>query len=132
MYADFYRDTAKGIEEEMKGKNIYTAGHWGWQWYSKKNGMKLYNTDSLSIKDSDYLVYPADVSHQEFNSRLKMEVVKRIWKEPSYFTFFSVSTFASMYNSFMDKTPWCFSKNPTDTLIVTQVRWLPDSTGKGN
>ncbi|HEY4788108.1 MAG TPA: glycosyltransferase family 39 protein, partial [Bacteroidales bacterium] len=38
-YADYYRQMASEIHLP-EGKNIWTAGHWGWQWYSVKNGMK--------------------------------------------------------------------------------------------
>ena len=119
-YADYYRRMVT-TPELPKGHTVWTSGHWGWQWYSKKIGMKQYNMRKSIVKNGDYLIYPAGISQQKTNKNLKLTVLNKKWERADILTFFSVNDFASLYNSTMDKPAWRLSKSPIDTIIISRI-----------
>jgi hypothetical protein len=119
-YADYYRKMASQIELP-ENKVIWAAGHWGWQWYATQQGMKQYGTKNSAIKAGDYLIYPGDISIQEFNDSLKFTVIDKKWEEGNFLTFLSVHQYASMYISNMENPPWSFSKMPMDTIYICRI-----------
>lgn len=120
-YADFYRETARTIKINTK-QNIWSVGHWGWQWYSEKAGMKIYAKDDIeAINIGDYFVFPKDVHKQEINESIKIQIVNKLSSPPSFFTFFSVHHFASMYKSEYNRPPWRLSDRTIDTIIIAKV-----------
>jgi hypothetical protein len=123
VYADYYRKMAANIELP-KEKDVWSAGHWGWQWYSKANGMKQYHTNQSPVKDEDYLVSPGDISCTKINDNINLTVVDKIWLEANLLTFFSGNNFASLYSSHFNKPPWTLSKSPIDTIFVYSIEVL--------
>lgn len=119
-YADYYREQASSIV--ITGtENIWTVGHWGWQWYSKQNGMRQYNTNQSIVSEGDYFVYPVDISRQDINQNIELIVIDKKWQEADIFTLFSGKDFASLYNSGVSKPPWNLSMKPIDTIYICKV-----------
>lgn len=87
-YSDYYRKMASAIDLP-KDRNTWTAGHWGWQWYSEKNGMKQYNTHQSNVIEGDYFVYPGNISSQKINKNIHLTVLYRKMGKSkcSYFLF---------------------------------------------
>jgi 4-amino-4-deoxy-L-arabinose transferase-like glycosyltransferase len=119
-FADYYRQMSQS-SDIPKGKNVWTIGHWGWQWYSKKQGMKEYNNNSSVVKKGDYFVFSGDVDKQKINDNLKLSVINKIWKESDLLTFFSGKSFGSMYWNTDFRPAWNFSQKPVDTIFVCLV-----------
>lgn len=130
-YADYYRQFASSIDIKTD-KNVWTVGHWGWQWYSKRNGLLQYDKNLSEPRDGDYLIYPGDIPRQEINENLNLIIIDKIWDEASCLTFFSGCNFASMYNSAVDRVPWTLSKMPIDTIFICRIEYqLQDTTYSG-
>ncbi len=123
LYADFYRSSiTKVITPAIKGKRMWSAGHWGWQWYSEKAGMKIYNKENENlIKEGDIIVFPNDISIQEINPNIKLKTLYKVEDSPSILTFLSVKNYASMYNSSLSKPAWSLSKKPIDVISICEV-----------
>ncbi len=119
-YAGYYRKMAAEIKLP-EGKTVWTAGHWGWQWYSNENGMLQYATDQSPVKPGDYFVYPGNISKQETGTNLKLSLVEKKWKEAGLLTFFSGNNMASMYSNSVRIAPWTFSRSPVDTIFIFRV-----------
>ncbi len=119
-YADYYREMASKIELP-NDKKVWTAGHWGWQWYSKQKGMIEYSTHQSELNVGDLIVYPGRVSIQEFNKNIKLSIIEKVWDEPTLLTFVSGNNRASMYSSYLNKVPWTLSKIPIDTIFICEV-----------
>jgi hypothetical protein len=121
VYADFYRKAAK----EIKASEDYTtwsSGHWGWQWYAEKNGMKTYSSEDVGyIKIGDIIAYPKDIHRQEINEDLMLKTIEIKTKESNILTFFSGKSFASMYNINTARPAWTLSKTPIDTIIISRI-----------
>lgn len=130
VYADYYRKMAAAINLP-KDRNIWTVGHWGWQWYSQKNGMLQYDMNQSKVRDGDYLVYPGNISNQNLGSDISYLIgVDKKWKAASVFTFFSGNNYASLYYS-DNKAPWTLSNRPIDTIFICKIGILKnDNSGK--
>jgi len=127
VYADYYREMAAVKDYPVKGK-VWTAGHWGWQWYAVQNGMTEYSTNDTTVKIGDYMVYPADVSRPDFSPGLRLKVIDKRWKEATLLTFISGNNFASLYNSSLNVPPWTLSTKPIDTIYVCKVVGINKAT----
>lgn len=122
-YSNFYRKVTNQVSLP-KGSNVWIVGHWGLQWYSQNiagGNAKQYGTDSSHVKNGDYIIQSGDGSKQKINPKIKMKNVKKLWIEPNFGTFFSVSQFASMYVSSYSNAPWNLNKSPVDTIFVSKV-----------
>lgn len=117
-YADYYRNITTKLPHAKNGTTWY-AGHWGWQWYAEKNGMKEYTIQEKGLKNGDYLVYPGDISIQSIN-KSELQLVEKKWEKASPFNWLSVS-FASLYSSGIDKAVWKLSSKPLDTLYIYRI-----------
>lgn len=126
-YADYYRVMASELAPSSN-KTIWTTGHWGWQWYSEKNGMKQYNTDQSEVKPGDYLIYPQNIPRQKLSKKIRISLVDKKWHEPNLLTFFSVSNYASMYSSSLEIPPWTLSRRPIDTIFIYRIDQLVTDT----
>jgi len=118
--ADYYREMA-GVIEIPQNQTVWAAGHWGWQWYARKNNMKIYGTQTSEVKEGDYLVYPRDIVRQTINPALKLSLVDKKWKDASLLTFVSGSRLASLYSSSIHNPVWRLSLSPVDTIYVFKV-----------
>ncbi len=124
VYADFYRNASEEIEiSQHKEQTIWSVGHWGWQWYSLKNGWEIYaTTTETDIEKGDIIIIPQKISQQRLNRNFKLDTLNYYTEEPNLLTFFSGKHFASMYNTFADKPAWNLSTQPIDTVFVCRVR----------
>lgn len=120
VYADYYRQMAK-IEVNNEGNNIWSLGHWGWQWYSKKAGMQIYSTHHSEVKEGDFMVFPGNIPLQTLNEKTELELVEKSWKPAGYSRIVSVGNFGNMYSNSMKTPPWTFSAKPIDTIYVFRV-----------
>ena len=58
-HADVYRKCAPEIVKSLPARsNVWFTGHWGWQWYAEKAGMRQYDRLRPGIAKGDYFVAP--------------------------------------------------------------------------
>lgn len=121
-YADFYKHEASVIASKWGSSNtVWAPGHWGWQWYAKQNGMKIYNTCISSVQKGDIFAFPAEVPKQEICPSLVLETIEKRYDNPGFLSFFSTRHEASFYSSDYKKPSWKLSSLPTDTIWVQRV-----------
>lgn len=119
-YAGYYKKMASRFSVS-RNTTVWTAGHWGWQWYTSRHGLKQYETGSPDVKNGDLFIYPGNISRQEFEKNLKLEIIEKRWEEATPLTFFSGNNFASFYSSSVKIAPWTLSLQPIDTIYVCRV-----------
>ena len=119
-YAGFYRKMASEIKLPQ-GTKVWTAGHWGWQWYSAKNGMIPFAGSTFEMNEGDWFVYPGNIPRQSFENSLELTVVEKYFESATPRTFFSGNNNASMYSSSMKIPPWTLSMRPIDTVYICRV-----------
>lgn len=121
IYADFYRDAAQKWRTESQG--AWSLGHWGWQWYSREAGMRIYSIhDELNVRIGDRLIFPKDISRQPLSIEIELDTIDLFTRPSSIFTFFSGKDYASLYQSGSNKPPWTLSHEPIDTVFFCRVR----------
>ena len=121
-FAEYYRTAAKNIPKSTDESRVWSVGHWGWQWYSAKQGARIYSRDKHEIKKGDRVVMPLNVAAQDIHPSVVLEAVDSLYSKPNGFTFFSVHNHGSMYTSRYKKTAWTFSKQPIDTIVIYTVK----------
>jgi hypothetical protein len=120
-YADFYRK--KAAEIQFHGHIIWTTGHWGWQWYAKKAGMKIYSQDEdWKLKKGDLLIIPKNIAKQTINENILLDTIAFKTEQYNYMTLISGKNFASLYNTFYKKPAWSLSKNTIDTIFIFKIK----------
>ena len=128
FYADYYREAAHKISKKINNTNVYTRGHWGWQWYSKKEGFKEYGKDSTLLQVNDLIIGPINVSKQDLHPSLVLETIYKENPPFNLFTFFSGNDYASMYNASSKRTSWKLSTQAIDTIVILKVKAIKPST----
>jgi hypothetical protein len=120
-YAQYYKQKAKEIASLKLEETTWAVGHWGWQWYANRNGMKIYERDADLVNVGDFLVVPGNVARQDVHPALKLKAIDTLFTPADYKTFFSVNNEASMYSSRFKKPAWSFSTLPLDSIYIFQV-----------
>jgi len=118
--ANFYKKAAKEIAVLIPQKK-YTIGHWGWQFYSKKEGFIEYGTDSSKLILGDILIAPNNISKQAINKKINTESFGFYTQPPTFSTFLSGKSFANFYNSSGKRTAWSYSNRAIDTVFFLKV-----------
>lgn len=124
QFANFYRQEAPHIAEEMKQQTagtVWNLGHWGWQWYAEQVGMPMYGRTNSHVEVGDILVIPEDYDAQLLEERLTVEPIARWTEAPGLATFFCVEQFAGMYTSSYEKLPWSLSRSHEKTIVAYRV-----------
>jgi len=120
-FANYYRHAAHNIKNQVNNSaKVWAAGHWGWQWYCKRNGIETLGINSSDLKEGDYVIAPMHVSKQDIHT-LNLTKVKSYWYQPDIFSFFSVSEHAGLYATSRHEIPWDLSKRPIDIIVVYRV-----------
>ena len=71
LYANYYRKMAAETASLIEGR-VWGLGHWGWQWYSQKEGMRFYDSEKeIAVGLGDYLVFPVHVPKQPISKRIQ-------------------------------------------------------------
>jgi hypothetical protein len=120
VYADFYRKAALKINRNET--SVWSLGHWGWQWYSQRAGMKIYSKGSNDkVNENDIIVYPNAVAKQELNPNITLTKIDSVVHSPSLLSFFFCANGASMYHSSYRKPAWSLSRAKTDVVYICRV-----------
>jgi 4-amino-4-deoxy-L-arabinose transferase-like glycosyltransferase len=118
-FANFYRQKATEAATMLSGqKRVWTVGHWGWQWYAKQQGFLEVQTDSIKLRQGDYLLKPTGIASQKIPADILLKPVHYLTEPFSWLTFLSTN----YYNSFYGRgISWAYSLFPTDTIKVYRV-----------
>ncbi|KAF5064171.1 Dolichyl-phosphate-mannose-protein mannosyltransferase [anaerobic digester metagenome] len=119
-YAGYYRRMAEK-SAALQPTGVWTAGHWGWQWYTTSYGLKQYETGTPEVRPGDVFIYPANIPRQDFSKNLTLEITGKYYEEFCPLTFFSGNNFGSLYSSSMKIAPWSLTLKPIDTIYICRV-----------
>lgn len=120
-FAQYYKDLSLEVPTSTANSKVWSAGHWGWQWYSVKTGAEIYDSDAHKVRVGDRLVAPLKVSQQEVHPSIELQAIDSLYSESTIFSFFAVHNYGSLYTSRYKKPAWNFSTNPIDTIVVYRI-----------
>lgn len=96
-FARFYRDQAPILAtrsvELANGAQVFTRGHWGWQWYARQTGMVEYDSLNSTLNIGDILVDPVGISSQLVAELADFDVLETITQAPGMFTLLDTHRF---------------------------------------
>ncbi len=127
--ARFYQRGAEQASAELyRYRPLWSVGLWGWQWYSRREGMLIYPDDpraSGPIAVNDIIVKAEGVHGQELEYGIRLQAF-RTWTEPRpWWTFLYVADMGSMYTSDLPRLPWRFDRDAHNTITAYRVLALP-------
>ena len=107
--------------------HIYFVGHWGWQWYAAKNGMRQYDLKATQLLAGDYLVAPHIIGAVPISARYGpyLKPVRDFAVPSSSMLPRTVSSRANFYGGGWNPLPWTLSSGPVETFTVFQVMPTP-------
>jgi len=125
-YADIYRRFAKEVVNEypVSAQTIWYAGHWGWQWYAEKAGMRQYDTQASHLKKNALLIVPEYISTQSIDSSVirTLRLERTFEKSGSVIMRLrSMEQMRGYYAFSILSLPWFFSSNPAERFFVYRV-----------
>jgi 4-amino-4-deoxy-L-arabinose transferase-like glycosyltransferase len=131
MLADVYRRAAPRLMAELEAREssqvtIWFAGHWGWQWYARKAGMRQYNHTDSPLPEGDYLVLSElvprqDIPEEEWRRlrRVGSSVAGGDWR--TLLRTMAKPLYGGYYGIGMRSLPWSHSTLPLDEFVVFRV-----------
>ena len=132
VWAGVYRTEAARIYSGLRRESsatIWQVGHWGWQWYAKRNGMQQYDTATTVLKSGDFVVVAEYVHKQgltpEHAQRLRLVSTRIIPSSPlAWFRTYNNEQICGYYSfSYRWRSlPWRFSTGALEVFTVYQVR----------
>jgi len=128
-YANIYRVEASRIKNQLKSTStIWFLGHWGWQWYAKKAGMKEYDAQRTNFREGDYVIIPELVRKQELLKEHRISLLKKfeITVEPTPITLIrtmSIWPWGGYYAFSLEANslPWSVTNQPLEKFEVFEV-----------
>ncbi len=127
VHADLYRTYAKRISNEYSGRtgDIWYVGHWGWQWYASRAGMRLYDKKRSTLKIGDLVVSPFQIEKQRISltGNKVLSIVDEVTIQPKRrYTLRTLLNKAGFYSSSIQYLPWTISSQPIETFRILEVR----------
>jgi hypothetical protein len=128
-YANIYRVEASRIKNQLKSTStVWFLGHWGWQWYAKKAGMKEYDAQRTFFTEGDYIIIPELVRKQELLKEHQNLLLKKfeITVESTPFSLIrtmSIWPWGGYYAFSVEgnSLPWSVSNQPLEKFEVFEV-----------
>jgi 4-amino-4-deoxy-L-arabinose transferase-like glycosyltransferase len=124
-YADLNRNYAMKIKSTLPtDARIWQVGHWGWQWYAKKQGMLQYNLGQSELNVGDYLVIPEFVDRQEIviPAHLSLQKVEKLEVPDSFIL--SIQTLP-LYSYSFPQVPPLRVQSPEFAFLIQKVVAAP-------
>ena len=132
-YADVYRQQASVIRKLVPANNsgtIWYIGHWGWQWYAERNGLRGYDAKSSNLLPGDYLVIPMNVHRQHISKpghlRFAPYAVQTV-PGPAWTAIRSMTYGYGVFRSNIQFLPWSFSNGPMEQFRIMRVEKIAES-----
>lgn len=126
--ADAYRRQASMIpaliERQLPERgHVWFVGHWGWQWYATREGLKQFDSRATLLQPGDLLVEPALVSGQELRPEdaPRLHAVARIKvaaRPQTVLRTMSASPWGGFYFGLGESLPWTASREPLETFTI--------------
>jgi hypothetical protein len=128
-YADVYRVQASRIRAQLRPtSSIWFLGHWGWQWYAKKAGMKEFDTQRTHLREGDLVIIPELVRKQELLKEHESLLVKKfeITVEPTPLSFIrtmSIWPWGGYYAFSIEgnSLPWTITAQALEKFSIFEV-----------
>jgi 4-amino-4-deoxy-L-arabinose transferase-like glycosyltransferase len=116
-FANTYRVQANRIARSLKPQShgtIWSVGHWGWQWYANKAGMKQYDFNDSRLEKGDFLIIAYSTHRQKINPThwKYLKKIDEIKVDATLTTFLRTMSRQGFYYFNGYSLPWTISTRP--------------------
>lgn len=118
--AKFFKEKALEIASQTNRKT-FSAGYWGWQYYSKKYGMVNYHWGVHRIKEGHFMTFPLSSPRQYITPEIQLDTTKYIIGKPKIWSVLIGKNYESLYWSDHQSAAWSIGNFPTDTIVLAKV-----------
>lgn len=135
--ADVYRKAApqlmakvNEIRQDESDSTVWYTGHWGWQWYARKAGMRQYDYRDSPLREGDYLVLTEMVPRQEIDADewRRLDRIRTIVVPSGPATLLRTANrvpYGGYYAIGLKALPWTLSREPLDEFVIFRVGTSP-------
>lgn len=130
-YADVYRAAAARIDADLsrtgdRRGTVWFLGHWGWQWYAARAGMRQYDAATSRLRPGDVLVVPSYVQREGLRpgQERQLEPQARVLAiDSDELTFVRTGWPCAGYYALAltDAVPWTVSEMPLERFVIVRV-----------
>jgi hypothetical protein len=108
------------------GGKVWVAGHWGWQWYTKENGLPEVDVVSSNLQVGDILAV-ADASPQNLTQHVSLRQMETDVDKMPILNLFCTGGPARFYSFGLYQVPWSINRACSHLVIIYSVV-APQST----
>jgi len=121
-FAAFFRDEATMIRATLPADaHLWFVGHWGWQWYAARAGLRQVDVERPELASGDFLVVPRDVIHQSIRDQPRMTFFRSDSKPLGLGDIFCTAKPATFYATLFDDGPWQLTHSCTNIIDIYRV-----------
>lgn len=121
QFASFYRTSAAQVATSLPPTGtVWTSGHWGWQWYAEKNGMRQVDRNALDFRPGDWVVIGDDVEALPGLVGPDLTLERQVTQKHPGLSLFCTGRAVRFYASGL-KGPWSLSRDCVGHLSIYKV-----------
>jgi hypothetical protein len=129
-YAAVYRDFAGEIAPETAATRAttWTVGHWGWQYYAERAGLREYDPGASVLRPGDRLIRPRIVDQQSIApaDRAWLALVgERVVRDTGVLATLRTVTNRQGFYAVWGGLPWTFTRAPLEVFEIWTVTDAP-------
>jgi hypothetical protein len=133
-YAAVYRDFAAEIAAAPApaGATTWTVGHWGWQYYAERAGLREYDPGASVLRPGDRLIRPRIVDQQPIlpADRARLALVgERVVRDAGPLAALRTVTNRQGFYAVWGGLPWTFTLAPLEVFEIWTVTDAPVHDG---
>lgn len=127
-FAQFHKDAAgavgrfRPVAAARETATVWTSGHWGWQWYAARQGMRQIDYRASQPQPGDLFVEAIGMDRHYRKERLSLEPLGSIVQPPSLLNLACTARPSRFYMSTHDYGPWSLSRACTHRVDIYRVR----------
>jgi hypothetical protein len=128
-FANFFRTEADILGRSLpRSGTVWTSGHWGWQWYSTRAGMRQVDVQRSALRRGDLLVVAASTDNQALASPPPMHLVRTDKEGGAYQKVFCTGRWTGFYSHMNWGVPWRLSRTCQNWVDIFEVDGPSPST----
>jgi 4-amino-4-deoxy-L-arabinose transferase-like glycosyltransferase len=129
-FAAFYRSEAITLTRSLpRTGTIWISGHWGWQWYTERNGLQQVDVRSSQLHPEDLLLVAREVDHQALVRPVALRLLRTDTETHPLLNLFCTGRHAvRFYDSwdeglprFFERAPWSLSRTCINHVDIFRV-----------
>jgi hypothetical protein len=120
-YPEFAAKVARRYEGT--GREVYFLGHWGWQYYAEREGLRGWDARWTDVPPGSLVIIPLRVDKQQISPAVldRLRKLDQIVIPPNPLRLTTWDGVARFYGGFYGQLPWSIETGPTEEFYVLEA-----------